>query len=278
MTKKTNAGLLSVLLLSLACQAGESSSQPETGSPTIEVAPPAEWTENMVEVPAGPFQFGATERQFDFFVRQSLFSFPGMVEGLRQSFIIPPQEVTLPSFSIDRFEVTNEQYRQFILATDYTPADSTDYLKHWLNTTTYPDWAASFPVVWISQRDGQAFCQWRGGYLPDEQQWEKAARGADLRFFPWGDLRPNRQTANFNTGKPEPVGNRPGDASPYEVYDMGGNVSELTSTLDTRSDASLVVSRGGSFRSQARDMVTYKRELLAPNTRSDLLGCRCAMD
>ena len=233
----------------------------------------------MVLIPAGPFSLGATEEQFQFYVRNSVVSFAGMAENLRKLFIIPPEAVSLPAFHISRFEVTNEQYREFLVATDYRPTDGKDFLKHWIRSRTYPDWAVTFAVVWVSQSDAQAYCQWRGGRLPSEEEWEKAARGPEGGIFPWGDNLPTGETANFGSGKLEPVGNRPGDRSPYEVYDLGGNAAELTSTVVERNGATKVVVRGGSFASVAREMVTFQRSLTASrHSRSSALGFRCAAD
>lgn len=252
----------------------EASSQAQSPEASSMAPDPAEGT---VRIPAGDFQFGATDTQLAFYIKQSTFRFPGMEQKLRQLFITPPRPVQLRDYSIDQFEVTNEQYRNFVRATGYRPASSADYLKHWSGLTSYPDWAATFPVVWISQADAQVYCKWRGGRLPTEEEWEKAARGADGRYFPWGNVFPTAETANFNTSKPEPAGNRPGDKSPYEVYDMGGNVSEITSSTLNEGGQVRIVVRGGSFRGTAREMLGYQRGLAPSDTRSDSLGCRCVL-
>ncbi len=232
----------------------------------------------QVRVPAGKFTFGTTEEQFQSYLTHSLINFPGMIEKLRKSFIIPARQIDLPEFKIDQFEVANEQYRQFVAATGYQPADITSYLKQWTGKATYPNWAGTFPVVWISQEDAQAYCKWRGGRLPTEEEWEKAARGTDGRMFPWGNTYPSRDTTNFGFGttRAEPVGNRPDDKSPYDVYDMGGNVAELTASIEKGGPEPLTVMRGGSFVSGGRDAATYKRTRLpAPSVRSETTGCRC---
>jgi len=232
----------------------------------------------QVSVPAGKFTFGTTEEQFQSFVTHSLVNFPGMVEKLRKTFVIPPRQIDLPEFKIDQFEVTNEQYRQFVAATGYQPADMTNYLKHWSSGTSYPSWAGTFPVVWISQEDAQAYCKWRGGRLPTEEEWEKAARGTDGRMFPWGNQYPSRDTTNFGFGtkRAEPVGNRTEDKSPYQVYDMGGNVAEITASTVKGGPAPLIVIKGGSFMSGGRGAAAYKRTLLpGVSVRNETTGCRC---
>lgn len=247
--------------------------------PGIHLAQPAEPPEDSVLIPAGPFSFGASEKQFQFYIRQSVMNFPGMIENRRKTFVIPPKMVSLPDFYIDRFEVTNEKYRDFSQATRYRPQNKDNFLKHWLNPTTYPEWAATFPVVWVSQQDAQTYCHWAGGRLPTEGEWEKAARGSSGGYYPWGNVSPTTQTANFKTNKLEPVGNRPGDQSPFKVYDLGGNVAELTLTLVMRDGQEMVVVRGGSFVESAREMLTYQRNLVSsPLTRSASIGFRCVFE
>jgi len=232
----------------------------------------------QVPVAAGKFVFGATEKQYEFFLMHSMVNFPGMREGLRKSFVIPPREIDLPRFMIDKFEVTNQQFASFVKATGYQPADPTNYLKHWTGVASFPEWAASFPVVWISQEDGEAYCKWRGGRLPTEEEWEKAARGTDGRMFPWGDEYPTRETTNFGFGttRAEPIGNRSQDKSPYGAYDMGGNVAEITSSTAKDGQELRVVIRGGSFVGAGRDAMANKRTLVARQAvRSETVGCRC---
>ena len=107
----------------------------------------------------------------------------------------------------------------------------------------------SHPVVQVSSADALAFAQWAGLRLPTEMEWEKAARGADSRVFPWGNGKPGVELLNYGglMGSTSPVGRfSPHGDSPYGAADMAGNVWEWTSTPYDR-DQELLVLKGGSW-------------------------------
>ncbi len=274
---RTVAWLTAALALALAgagTGCGQGAGQTAPSNPTASA--PSDPREGMKPVPAGQFLYGASEAQIEFYLAQSMVNFPGMAEAIRESFVTPQQTPQLPAFHIQEFEVTNQEFKAFLDATGYRPQNPANYLKIWQGAT-YPDWAETFPVVWVSQKDASAFCSWRGGYLPTEQEWEKAARGADGRFFPWGNVFPGEDVANYSTQQAEPVGNRPGDESPYGIYDMGGNVAELTQSVVEIAGQPHAVVRGGSFAAAGREMLTMHRDLGAtPEDRRADLGFRCA--
>lgn len=227
-----------------------------------------------IEIPAGPFTYGLTEKQFTDFVIGGLVSVPGMLATLRSNHVIPPEQRTLPTYYVDEFEVTNARFARFLEGSGYEPENPKDYLRHW-DGRTPPDWALDFPVTWVSQKDAMAYCQWAGGRLPTEEEWEKAARGTSGRPFPWGETVTAEMT-NASTDQLEPVGNRAQDRSPYGVYDMGGNAAELTSSAGG-GDAGWQVVRGGSFAAELRTTVSFMRALgTKPDTRRQHIGFRCA--
>ena len=95
------------------------------------------------------------------------------------------------------------------------------------------------PVTCVTWAQADAYCRWKGGALPTEAQWEKAARGPDGRLYPWGDEPPPSceqmvmregeiAIPGCGLGRPDEVGTRPLGASPYGVENMGGNVYEWT--------------------------------------------------
>lgn len=272
------SGLL--LLTALACTEVTETTAAGTQAGGEESAEKTEELEKrMVEVEGGPFVFGATEKQFEILVSQSRFNFPGMVESLRKMTVIPPRQVDVDPFLIDQFEVTNEQFSRFLKATGYAPEKAGFYLRHWESRSRYPDWAASFPVVWVSREDAEAYCNWRGDRLPTEEEWAKAARGPDGRAFPWGDEIPELETANFTSESLEPIGNRPGDRSVYDVYDLSGNAAEFTASSDSMDGEEYVVVRGGSYNGGLQQAMTFYRYLgFGPHDRNESTGFRCASD
>ncbi|MFZ0428310.1 MAG: SUMF1/EgtB/PvdO family nonheme iron enzyme [Acidobacteriota bacterium] len=241
-----------------------------------EPAPPP--AVEMSKVPAGLFVYGASEEQFQLYLGQTQVGFPGVKEAFRKALVIPARSVSLPDFWMDTFEVSNRQFSQFLAATGYQPASWTNFLKDW-NGSQYPDWAADFPVVWVSEADAQAFCHWRGGRLPTDEEWEKADRGPSGKLFPWGDKLPGTETTNAGTGKMEPVGNRPGDRSQYGIYDLAGNVAELTGNQVEIDGQAGYVLRGGSFESSLQHLLAFHRSPgLSAQDRAEDVGFRCVSD
>jgi formylglycine-generating enzyme required for sulfatase activity len=167
---------------------------------------------SMVLVPAGKFVMGSNSRLPD--------------EG-------PQHTVFLKAFLIDKYEVTNLQYQQFIAATNRKSP------QHFSNRT-FPEGKADHPVTFVSWEDAHDYCAWAGKRLPSDEEWEKAARGTDGRTFPWGDEfdihkanTPVRWQSLQQEGDTAPVGAFAGGASPYGVYDMSGNVWEWTDSWYT---------------------------------------------
>lgn len=178
----------------------------------------------------------------------------------------PEHKVMLDGFQIDKYEVTNADYKRFVreakypepvmwvqngynvlphvletfdverlrqVASDYFELDADvsrlskgDLLKRLNDIQVLRD---QLPVTGVSWYDAYSYCQWRDKRLPTEMEWEKAARGAHGLAYPWGNQWDEDKT---NTGEGEqeltilPVGSVKGDVSPYGAYDLGGNVSE----------------------------------------------------
>ena len=158
----------------------------------------------------------------------------------------PMHVVYLGAYRIDRYPVTNAEYAKFVNATRH-PAP-----RDWKNGKVVRG-QENLPVVHVNWNDANAYAEWAGGRLPSEAEWEKAARGADGRIYPWGDDFLNQPSADCADGgmkgrigvgnttaqpsdltqiltdEPTPVGARPLAASPYGVHEVAGNVWEWTS-------------------------------------------------
>ena len=202
------------------------------------------------------------------------------------------QPVTLKSFYIDTYPVTNEQFKKFVDATKYHPRDDYNFLKDWKNGT-YPEGWAKKPVTWVSLEDARAYAAWAGKRLPHETEWQFAAQGTDGRKYPWGnelnaEVIPPECKTNNELRPPTDVDAFPKGASPFGVMDMIGNVWQWTDEyLDEHSRGGIL--RGGSYyKPQGSnwyfpnkiELNTHgKLLLMAPSKdRAGTLGFRCAVD
>ena len=269
--------LVLLVLTAMACGTTPVNEPVEQKSRPSHEAPP-DAKKSMVQIRRGTFYFGLTEQQLQFYLSQTMMNFPGMVEQMKTRLTIPPREQFEDQFYMSRFEITNREFNNFLQATSYRPSVRRDFLQHW-EGSRYPDWAADFPVVWVSSSDAAAYCRWVGGELPSETQWEKAARGGSgARAFPWGETPPSQSIVNCASGQAEPVGDRAEDLSSFQVYDLGGNVSEFTrSTVSNRPHAFIV--RGGSFLESTRyALVGIRLRSAGKNQRFEDVGFRCVLN
>lgn len=182
------------------------------------------------------------------------------------------QPVFLLSFRITRYPVTNQQYQYFLLANPRYPAPA-----HW-KERSFPARKGAHPVAGVSYHDAVAFCNWLDCRLPTAQEWEKAARGTDGRSYPWGEAWQDGQYCNnwgARSNGTTPVDRYPDGRSPYDVWDMAGNVWEWTGS-EYQSPLMHELC-GGSWRSfsQFAMHVTQRDWMLLDDARDDL-GFRCA--
>ena len=177
---------------------------PDTGDP-----PPA----GMVSIPAGEFEMGSNDPE------------AGNDEQ-------PVHTVSVDAFYMDKYEVTNLEYQQFVLANPRWGKDRIEkrfhnghYLNHW-NGDNYPGGKSDHPVVYVSWYAAMAYAGWAEKRLPTEAEWEYAARGGLAgKKYPNGDVI-DAGKANFdrNVGDTTAVGKYP--ANGYGLFDMAGNVWE----------------------------------------------------
>jgi formylglycine-generating enzyme required for sulfatase activity len=211
---------------------------------------------DRVLVPAGPSKQGSTKGEED---------------------ERPERTVVVKAFAIDRTEVTRARYAACVAAhrCQGSPAP-----------TAEADADPALPVTGVSWSDARAYCKFAGGRLPTEIEWEKAARGADGREYPWGDELDcaHANWGNFdgegpcagkNPGRPVRVGSYPSGASVYGVLDLGGNVWEWVADRYDDDPGRRVV-RGGSCCSYFVGPRAANRNAWAPEHRDADLGFRCA--
>jgi iron(II)-dependent oxidoreductase len=95
-------------------------------------------------------------------------------------------EMQIKPFYIDKYPVTNAEFRTFLDVSHYHPKDDLNFLKDWKNGT-YPEGSANKPVTWVSLEDAREYAKWAGKRLPHEWEWQYAAQGNDGRVYPWGN-------------------------------------------------------------------------------------------
>jgi serine/threonine-protein kinase len=229
---------------------------------------PATIKAELVEIPGGTFQMGrigATVAE------------------------LPVHAVTVQSFAIDKTEVTNAEYSQFVSETQHTPP------SNWVSSKPIPG-DESLPATFVSYSDATAFAEWRSKRddlkyrLPTEEEWEYAARGGDQdNIYPWGNTWVDGYAVTKSTGaqKPKPVASSPNDKGRWGVMDMMGNVYEWTSTKATYYPGSPgkvedeqrahYVMRGASFATPLQNpkpISATRRDWVSGDTMASALGFR----
>ena len=190
------------------------------------------------------------------------------------------------AFYIDLYEVTNRDYKKFTDATKRkTP-------HHWTQGEI-PKGKEDHPVTYVSWFDANDYCQWAGKRLPNEQEWEKAARGEDGNIYPWGNLWSLDKSNNpykHSTGT-QKVGSYPDGRSVYGLYDMSGNVWEWVDAYYLPHPGNTIpkseygkdkrVLKGGSWfdclsYGCGLSAPTFNRSFFNPEVKNNSFGFRCA--
>ena len=218
---------------------------------------------------------------------------------------LPREEVYVEDFCIARLPVSCRQYLDFLddLVSQGRPDEAMLHVPRQFKRggplfeftgdafslpamgPTGDPWDPNWPVFGVSAEDAEAFCAWRGRLdgvryrLPTELEWEKAARGADARAFPWGNAwEPTYcKSAHSRIGSPspEPCGSYPQDRSPYGVMDLAGGVADWTSTTTAGNDR---ICRGGSWQRLDVHARAASRHAMSPTAVSFDVGFRLARD
>jgi formylglycine-generating enzyme required for sulfatase activity len=197
----------------------------------------------------------------------------------------------IKSFYVDKYPVTNADFKRFLDATRYHPKDDHNFLRDWKNGT-YPDGWAQKPVTWVSLEDARAYAAWAAKRLPHEWEWQYAAQGTDGRTYPWGNEWDASAAPAPDKGRnmraPTNVDAFPKGASPFGVMDMVGNVWQWTDEFADEHTRAGVLKGGNYYQPQGslwyfpeayRLTEHGKYLLIAPSKdRSGTLGFRCVAD
>ena len=245
-------------------------------TPVIAMSEPPK---GMVLVPAGEFTMGTDD--------------PNAPSDQR-----PARKVNVDAFYIDKHEVTNAQFKEFILADGYHKKEywtktgwdfiqkDRFYLNHPKKIKYRIDRPLGFgnnvisiapdhPVIGVSWYEATAYAKWAEKRLPTEAEWEKAARGTEARIYPWGNDFDFSKLNYFPNHKMlSTVGSFPDGASPYGVLDMAGNVAEWCADNTHGKDTKAI--RGGGWNSIRLHLMGIHHEAKPHTHRSYSLGFRCA--
>jgi formylglycine-generating enzyme required for sulfatase activity len=247
----------------------------------------------MAIIPGGTFTFKTTHG--DDFI-----PYPRHNEG---------REYTMPSYLMDRHPVTNRQYKVFLDATGYFPADTTNFLKH-CQGRDFPPGEGDYPVVYVSLEDARAYARWAGKRLPTEVEWQYAAQTPAGNEWPWKQRKPVKRVeqqitatltvsslegidpsmCNPGDGKPYPTGKYRKGANPYGLLDLVGCVWQLSNDEYLNGSYRYVIMKGGSYFKPSSSWwyvqggpreLHYRQMLLRVSSgfeRNATVGFRCVRD
>jgi|GEM_PF-1180274 len=199
----------------------------------------------------------------------------------------PVHQETVKDFYLDKYEVTNEEYKKFVDAAHH------DAPPYWANGT-YPDGQKRFPVTQVTWYDADQYANWAGKRLPSEKEWEYAARnGSKQDFYPWGkEWKEGMAAVQLASRKePMPVDYFEDDKNEFGVYGLAGNVSEWVQDSSGYYDGRPAIPpcykdckifRGGNFRTRPEKSTATYRYYDFPDHPSgktlQTTGFRCAKD
>jgi len=153
--------------------------------------------------------------------------------------------VRIERVAIDAFPVTNAEFQRFLQGTGYQPRDARNFLAHWENGAPRPG-EERHPVVYVSLTDARAYAAWAGKRLPREEEWQRAAQGQEARIWPWGATF-EAGRCNHATDGTSPVDAHRDGCTPEGVWDLSGNVWEMTESERTDGHTRYQILKGGSW-------------------------------
>ena len=257
----------------------------------VEIAPAKKAStapEGMVRIPGGAFPFRVAGIEIEGFNDIGVdVQYPWEDSARR----FHNHTIQIGDFYIDRYPVTNAEFKRFLDATHYRPQDGLNFLRDWKNGAYPPGWDRK-PVTWVSLEDARNYAAWAGKRLPNEWEWQLAAQGRDGRTYPWGNEWKPSAVPKPDQGRtmrgPDDVGAHPEGASPFGVMDLVGNVWQWTNEFVDEHTRGAIL-RGGSYY-QPQGSIWYfpqayrndqhgKLLLMAPGyDRSAAVGFRCVAD
>ena len=256
---------------------------PIASAPAPATAPPG-----MVGIPAGDFRFRVDGVEIEGDDSNGVdVQYPWESSPRRHHL----DSMHIAAFWIDKYPVTNAEFKRFLDSSQYRPQDDLNFLRDWQGGT-YPQGWGDKPVTWVSLEDARAYARWAGKRLPHEWEWQYAAQGLDDRPYPWGNdwvaANVPEPDDSRHPRPPDAVDLHPAGASPFGVEDLVGNVWQWTEEfVDLHTRAAIL--RGGSYYHpqgsvwyfpQAYKLSEHgKLLLMSPSMdRSAMVGFRCAMD
>jgi gamma-glutamyl hercynylcysteine S-oxide synthase len=263
---------------------------PQTMVEIRKTKPASEPPEGMILIPAAPkFWFKVSGIEIEGFDEPGVdVQYPWEQIPRRHH----DKQIDVAAFYIDKYPVTNRDFKKFLEASNYRPQDDHNFLRDWKDGS-YPDGWAKKPVTWVSLEDARAYAAWAGKRLPHEWEWQYAAQGNDMRAFPWGNgPNPDAVPTFVETSRvmppPDDVDAHPKGASTFGVMDMTGNIWHWTDEFQDEHTRAAIVRGGGHYRPIASKWYFPtttslnqhgKYLLMAPaKDRSGGIGFRCVVD
>lgn len=242
----------------------------------------------MVTVPAGWFLMGTARKDDD----------PYGMETQFDDTELPQRRIWLDAYRMDRDEASMAEFLAFLQQHGEPPAPELKHLIwHVITVHAMPDYViARWPALYVTWPEAEAFCRARGKRLPTEAEWEKAARGAEGKVFPWGKAKPSSALAVFGKYHAHEiplvaaVDSGEEGRSPYGLHHMAGNVAEWVqdwfgidyySVIPDRNPQGPLQGRyrgvrGGSWKSKPNMLRAATRSGGSPDQRAATIGFRCA--
>ena len=180
-------------------------SMPQTIVPIEKTEAAAKPPANMIRIPAADFTFRVNGIEIEGMDDEGVDVQYSWEDSARR---YHEHRMHIDSFWIDKYPVTNAEFKRFLDATHYQPADDHNFLRDWTRANgaigSYPEGWADKPVTWVSIEDARAYAKWAGKRLPHEWEWQYAAQGNDGRRYPWGNFEGPATPAAATQAQPVP--------------------------------------------------------------------------